>query len=101
MRYLKSDFYSNERQLHDSSPNPASARVCSELFNVIVLRDPMEHVQSLLLNTYTNTLDFIKLKLTEKEPWVKNFTLPAGMDTWLRMTPAVVNNHFTRTLLGR
>jgi hypothetical protein len=101
LHYIKTNFYSNERQLHGSSSNPADAHVCGDFFNVIILRDPMEHVQSLLLNTYINTVDFIKLKLKEKEPWVKNFTLPSNMETWVRMAPAVVNNHFTRTLVGR
>jgi hypothetical protein len=99
LHHTKTNFYSNERQLHGSSSNPATAHVCGEFFNVIVLRDPVQHAQSLLLNTYINTLDFIKKRLFQ--PWIIGFTLPNEFEVWRRMAPAVVNNYYTRTLLGK
>jgi hypothetical protein len=99
LRQTKANFYSNERQLHGSSHNPATAHVCGDFYSVIILRDPLDHVQSLLLNTYTNTLDFINKRLFT--PWLVGFTLPNDFDVWRRMAPAVVNNYYTRTLLGK
>jgi hypothetical protein len=99
LRQTKANFYSNERQLHGSSPNPATAHVCGDFYNVIILRDPLDHVQSLLLNTYINTLDFIQKRLFM--PWLVGFKIPNDFDVWRRMAPAVVNNYYTRTLLGK
>jgi hypothetical protein len=99
MRANGSNFYSNERQLHGSSPDPATAAPCAEFFNVIMLRDPLEHVKSLLLNAYVDILGYIQERL--QQPWMEGFRIPAGLDTWLRMAPAVVNNYYTRTLLGK
>jgi hypothetical protein len=99
MRANGSNFYSNERQLHNSSPDPATAAPCAELFNVIMLRDPLEHVKSLLLNAYVDILGYIKERL--QQPWMDGFRIPADLDTWTRMAPAVVNNYYTRTLVGK
>ena len=64
-----------------------------------MLREPLEHVQSLLLNTYLNIWGYIKERL--QQPWMQGFQLPAELETWTRMAPAVVNNYYTRTLLGK
>jgi hypothetical protein len=73
--------------------------VCGDFFNVIMLRDPMEHVQSLLLNAYLDILAYISQRL--QQPWMEGFRVPSELEVWTRMAPAVLNNYYTRTLLGK
>ena len=89
-----------ERSLHHSSPNPASAHPCRQFFNVVMLREPLPHVLSLMLNAQTNVLTWVRIKMKDLHA-NGGFSLPANLEFWTTMAPAVLNNYYTRTLLGK
>jgi hypothetical protein len=42
------NFYTNERQLHGGGSDPAAAQPCAQLFSVIALRHPQQHMTAML-----------------------------------------------------
>eukprot|EP00877_Chromochloris_zofingiensis_P013176 jgi/Chrzof1/8111/UNPLg00156.t1 len=92
---LNWNFYSNEFALHGGTANPADAKACEDLVNVIVLREPQSHTLSLMKEI---------LKLYE---WYSGgqgvaWQFPANdLSAWRHIAPAAVDNFTLRWLLGR
>ncbi|KAF6263664.1 hypothetical protein COO60DRAFT_381011 [Scenedesmus sp. NREL 46B-D3] len=93
-RVTRSTFLANERTLSKSS---GAAQVCHQFTNVIILRQPVPHVVSLLAEAKFRYVRQLAIwhNVTSWQP-------PAwDISWWERLGPALVGNYATRTLVGR
>ncbi|KAF6263667.1 hypothetical protein COO60DRAFT_381219 [Scenedesmus sp. NREL 46B-D3] len=93
-RDTRSTFLANERTLSKSS---GAAQVCHQFTNVIILRQPVPHVVSLLAEAKFRYVRQLAIwhNVTSWQP-------PAwDISWWERLGPALVGNYATRTLVGR
>jgi hypothetical protein len=91
------EFYAQERQLHGGTADPAAAGVCPQLFSMVSVRPPVEHAASHMLqvlHVYGDWVNHFRSLLRTWEP-------PPDLAFWRRLAPAVLDNYYVRTLLGR
>jgi hypothetical protein len=49
------NFYINERQLHGGGSDPAASQPCPQLFSLMALRHPQQHMTEMLLQVQHDT----------------------------------------------
>lgn len=91
------NFHSQERTLHGSTADPASSAACPQMLSMITIREPIKHVVSHMLQV----LDVYEVYLNKFSSLLRTFMLPGKLPFWQRLAPAVLDNYYTRTLLGR
>ncbi|KAG2433279.1 hypothetical protein HXX76_008346 [Chlamydomonas incerta] len=91
------NYYSNEYTVHGGHEGPANAHMCPDMFNAVVMRDPLKRLVS--------HMKFIMWTMSGDRGYndTQLFNMMYGnrtADFWQHLGPAVVDNYFIRSLLG-
>ncbi|PNH01177.1 hypothetical protein TSOC_012950 [Tetrabaena socialis] len=93
MKRKRFTFYSNEFAAHGGLAHPASAHLCPQLLNIILLRHPLDRLVS-------HVRWIIKVYRTEYGRGFEPFFRGRDADYWRSFAPAAVDNYYARLLLG-
>ncbi|KAG2497008.1 hypothetical protein HYH03_005012 [Edaphochlamys debaryana] len=90
-------YYSNEYTVHGGAEEPEGAHLCRDLYNAVVMRDPLKRLVS--------HMKFIMWTMSGDRGYNDTHTFNLmysnrTSDFWKALGPAVVDNYFIRSLLG-
>ncbi|GFR50743.1 hypothetical protein Agub_g13009, partial [Astrephomene gubernaculifera] len=91
------NYYSNEYTVHGGHEDVKDAHICSDFFNAIVMRDPLKRLVShmkFVMWTMSGDRGYNDTELFNM--MYKDRT----SSFWQELGPAIVDNYFTRSLLG-
>ncbi len=96
------NFYASEQALRyiNASSSNSTAGVCPDFANVVVLRDPLQHVLSHLhelMGAYVSHVEHNRMGPLARHVYAH----PSGLEFVKSIAPAVLDNLYVRSLLGR
>ncbi|MEW5317969.1 MAG: hypothetical protein WDW38_009224 [Sanguina aurantia] len=105
------DFAANENAVHGGTPGTAYAAhpqasngLCEQFVNVLTLREPARHLLSMLGEVILWHAKILREapKYSRTRAYIRApMELPRGLEFWKALAPAVLDNYYTRMLVGR